>query len=89
MHSLLSFEDQMAAFDTSGGDKRTRVVIATNIAESSVTLPDVHTCIDLGRAKIVEHVPRLGAPALRTTWISQASAAQRMVRAIEWRERPR
>lgn len=34
---------QMAAFNTSSGDMRTRVVIATNVAESSVTLPDVHT----------------------------------------------
>jgi HrpA-like RNA helicase len=81
MHSLLSFEDQMAAFHPGAGDTRTRVVIATNIAESSVTLPDVHTVIDFGRAKTIEYVPKLNAPALRTTWISQASAAQRAGRA--------
>ena len=40
MHSLIAFEDQMAAFTPGGGgDMRTRVIIATNIAESSVTLP--------------------------------------------------
>lgn len=40
MHSLIAFEDQMAAFTPGGGgDTRTRVIIATNIAESSVTLP--------------------------------------------------
>lgn len=77
MHSLISFEDQMAAFDTSGTDKRTRIVIATNIAESSVTLPDVHTVIDLCRTKTVEYVPKLGTSMLRTTWSSQASAQQR------------
>ena len=81
MHSLISFEDQMAAFAPGGGDTRTRVVIATNIAESSVTLPDVHTVIDFGRAKTVEFVPKLHASALRTTWVSQASAAQRAGRA--------
>ena len=83
MHSLISFEDQLAAFAPGGegGDLRTRVVIATNIAESSVTLPDVHTVIDLGRAKTIEWVPQLRASALRTTWVSQASAAQRTGRA--------
>lgn len=79
MHSLLSQEDQLAAFGT--GDPRTRVVVATNIAESSLTIPGVTTVIDLGRAKTVEYVPKLGAPALRTTWVSQASAQQRAGRA--------
>ena len=82
MHSLISFEDQMAAFaKADGSDMRTRVVIATNIAESSVTLPDVHTVIDFGRAKTIEYVPKLRASCLRATWISQASAAQRSGRA--------
>jgi HrpA-like RNA helicase len=77
MHSLISFEDQMEAFNSSSTDRRTRIVIATNIAESSVTLPDVHTVIDLGRAKTVEFVPKLKASVLRASWISQASCAQR------------
>lgn len=83
MHSLIAFDDQMAAFDKENikVDRRTRVVIATNIAESSITLPDVHTVIDLGRSKTMEYVPRMKASMLRSTWISQASAQQRSGRA--------
>ena len=68
------------AFD-GGGDPRTRVVIATNIAESSLTIPGVTAVIDTGRAKTVEFVPRLAQSMLRTTWTSQASATQRSGRA--------
>ena len=81
MHSLISFEDQMAAFDTTSGDKRTRIVVATNIAESSVTIPNVHTVIDFGRVRTIEYVPAQRTSMLRTTWISQASALQRSGRA--------
>jgi len=81
MHSLIAFDSQLDAFDSQATDSRTRVVIATNIAESSITIPGVSTVIDTGRAKTVEYVPRLGTSLLRATWTSQASAIQRQGRA--------
>jgi HrpA-like RNA helicase len=81
MHSLISFEDQMAAFESAALDPRTKVIIATNMAESSITIPGVTACIDFGRHKQAEFVPRAGCTMLRATWVSQASAAQRAGRA--------
>ncbi|TNE84097.1 MAG: ATP-dependent helicase HrpB [Deltaproteobacteria bacterium] len=58
-----------------------RVVLATNVAESSVTVPDVRTVIDSGLARRPELDPSSGLDALRTVRISAASADQRAGRA--------
>ena len=47
----------------------------------AVTIPNVVACIDFGRHKQAEFVPRAGCTMLRATWVSQASAAQRAGRA--------
>lgn len=52
LHSLIEKEDQMLAF-TPLMPEVTRVVLATNIAESSITLPQVRYIIDLGVHKQV------------------------------------
>ncbi len=58
-----------------------RVVLSTNVAETSVTIEGVSAVIDSGLARILEHDPGCGLDRLRVTRISQASAEQRAGRA--------
>src|SRR5690606_28414727 len=62
-------------------DGRRRVVLATNVAESSVTLPGVRVVIDSGLAREPRFDPVSGFSRLDAVPISQASADQRAGRA--------
>ncbi len=62
-------------------DGRRRVVLATNVAESSVTLPGVRIVIDSGQAREPRFDPNSGFSRLEIVSISQASADQRAGRA--------
>src|SRR5690606_26831291 len=64
-----------------GPDGRRRVVLATNVAESSVTLPGVRVVIDSGLAREPRFDPSSGFSRLDVVSISQASADQRAGRA--------
>ena len=61
--------------------KGRKVVLATNIAESSLTIPGVSIVVDSGEQKISRHDPGLGVDRLELTKISQRSAEQRTGRA--------
>ncbi|MEM7605284.1 MAG: ATP-dependent helicase HrpB [Myxococcota bacterium] len=63
-----------------------KVVLSTNLAESSVTLPGVTCVIDSGLVRRASHSPWTGLPSLRVQRISQASAVQRAGRAGRVRE---
>ena len=58
-----------------------QVVLATNIAETSITVPGVRYVVDAGFVKTREYDAQTGADALRVAPISQAQAAQRSGRA--------
>lgn len=58
-----------------------RVILSTNIAETSVTLPAVTAVVDSGLARLASHNPFSGLPSLAIGAISQASAIQRAGRA--------
>ncbi len=60
---------------------RRRVIFATNIAESSVTVPGVTTVIDTGRMRIVRFDEKDGIKKREDVWISKESAVQRAGRA--------
>lgn len=60
---------------------RRRLILATNIAESSVTLPGVRVVIDTGLAREPRFDPNSGFSRLATVLVSQASADQRAGRA--------
>lgn len=76
-----AIEQQHEAF-VGTREKRTRkVVLATNIAETSVTVPGVRFVIDCGKAKIKQHRARLGLQSLLVKPISKSSAIQRKGRA--------
>lgn len=78
LHGDLDPRDQDAAVRP--GD-RPRVIVATNIAETSLTLAGVRTVIDTGYARRPEFDPRRGVNTLLTEKISISSADQRAGRA--------
>lgn len=76
IHSDIPFEEQEAAFEQTPPD-RVKVVIATNAAESSITLPDVDLVICLGTHKALRYNLGSHRVQLVNTWISKASGTQR------------
>ncbi len=62
------------------GEQR-KIVLATNLAESSLTIPGVSAVIDSGLARVLRHDPGRGLDQLRMEDISMASARQRAGRA--------
>jgi ATP-dependent helicase HrpB len=85
LHGELSLAEQHSALRpaalTPGVSNRRRIVLATNIAESSVTLPGIRAVIDTGLAREPRLDPNSGFTRLETVAISQASADQRAGRA--------
>ncbi len=80
LHGELSLAEQHAALAPAHAGTR-RIVLATNVAESSVTLPGIRAVIDAGLAREPRYDPNSGFTRLETVSISQASADQRAGRA--------
>lgn len=80
LHGELSLTEQQLALGPAEEGMR-RVVLATNVAESSVTLPGIRVVIDAGLAREPRFDPNSGFTRLETVNISQASADQRAGRA--------
>ena len=74
LFSRLSAEEQDRVFERSA---HRRIVLATNVAETSLTVPGVHYVIDTGLARIRRYSPRQKIDQLRIEPISQAAARQR------------
>ena len=74
LYSRLSQEEQQRVFRPSG---RRRVVLATNVAETSLTVPGIRAVIDTGVARISRYSHRSRLQRLPIEKISQASANQR------------
>lgn len=80
LHGELPVEQQSRVLQPSQ-DGRRRVVLATNVAESSVTLPGVRVVIDSGLAREPRYDPNSGFSRLDVVNIAQSSADQRAGRA--------
>lgn len=78
LHGNLGPEEQDAAVRPS---KQRKILCATNIAESSVTIDGVAAVIDSGVARVMTHSPWSGISRLQVERISKASAIQRAGRA--------
>jgi ATP-dependent helicase HrpB len=78
LHGRLALEEQERALRPG---ERQRVILATNVAETSLTIPGVRTVIDSGLARISRFDPDRGLDTLVTEGISRASADQRAGRA--------
>src|SRR5882672_2381163 len=74
LYSRLSQEEQQRVFKPAG---RRRVVLATNVAETSLTVPGIRSVIDTGVARISRYSHRSRLQRLPIEKISQASANQR------------
>lgn len=80
LHSALSLAEQRRVFFNPPKGKR-KVVVSTNIAETSITIPDIVAVIDSGRVKETRYDPQSNVVKLEETWASQAAVAQRRGRA--------
>ncbi|KAG8891662.1 putative ATP-dependent RNA helicase DHR1, partial [Tulasnella sp. 408] len=80
LYSLLPKEKQMKVFERPPLGSRL-VVVATNVAETSITIPGITYVVDAGRAKQRHYDTQTGIESFRVGWISKASAAQRSGRA--------
>ncbi|EFX63709.1 hypothetical protein DAPPUDRAFT_335094, partial [Daphnia pulex] len=80
MHGGLSNEDQLQVFQRSPPGRR-KIVVATNVAEASITIPGIAYVIDCGFVKLKWFNADTQTDALVVVPISQASAQQRAGRA--------
>ena len=78
LYARLSLVEQQRIFRTQPGMRR--IVLATNVAETSLTIPGIVYVIDSGLARISRYLPGRQIQSLQIEPISQASARQRMGR---------
>ena len=76
IHSEVPYDEQKVAMTVTPPDK-IKIIVATNSAESSITVPDCDTVICLGTHKALKYNPKTHRVALVNSWISQASSTQR------------
>jgi ATP-dependent helicase HrpA len=75
LYSKLSVSEQERVFNPKGG--KLRIVLATNVAETSLTVPGIRCVIDTGHARISRYSHRSKIQRLPIERISQSSANQR------------
>lgn len=80
LHGELDLADQRAAIEPAPAGER-KVVLATNIAETSLTIEGVRVVVDSGLARVPRFDPGTGMTRLDTQRVSRASATQRAGRA--------
>lgn len=80
LYSLLPTKEQLKVFEPPPTDSRL-VILATNIAETSLTIPGVRYVFDSGRSKERKFDKLTGVQSFEIGWISKASAQQRAGRA--------
>jgi len=74
LYSRLPAAQQDKVFSTGGP---ARIVLATNVAETSVTVPGIRYVVDVGTARLSRYSPRTGVQQLQIEPVSQAAANQR------------
>lgn len=80
VHSKLPMSEQRLIFSKTDPRER-KVILATNIAETSITINDVCYVIDTGLCNSIDYDPELNMSTFGTRWISRANAKQRSGRA--------
>ncbi|WP_299980173.1 ATP-dependent RNA helicase HrpA [Desulfobacula sp.] len=77
LFARLSAKEQSKIFSRQAGKK---IIVATNVAETSLTIPGIKYVVDTGLARIPSYSPRTRTTALPVSPISQSSANQRLGR---------
>ena len=80
LHANLSNEDQARVFQPARKGHR-KIIVSTNVAETSITIDDVVFVIDSGRVKETRFDLQLGVNHLVEGWVSKSAAKQRRGRA--------
>lgn len=80
LYSMLSTEEQAKVFAKAPEGCRL-IVVSTNIAETSVTIPGISFVVDSGRQKCKNFDAKTGVASFDVSWISKAAANQRAGRA--------
>ncbi|XP_076923997.1 DExH-box ATP-dependent RNA helicase DExH5, mitochondrial-like isoform X2 [Bidens hawaiensis] len=79
-HGSMASSEQKLIFEKPANGAR-KIVLATNMAETSITIDDVVFVIDCGKAKETSYDALNNTPCLLPSWISKVSAKQRRGRA--------
>jgi ATP-dependent RNA helicase DHX37/DHR1 len=80
LYSLLPTREQLRVFEPPPDGARL-VILATNVAETSLTIPGIRYVFDCGRSKERKYDRQTGVQSFEVGWISKASASQRAGRA--------
>ena len=80
LYSQLPTKEQMKVFEAPPDDSRL-IILATNVAETSLTIPGIKYVFDCGRSKEKQYDLFTGVQSFQIGWISKASANQRAGRA--------
>uniref|UniRef100_A0A6Q2XFR1 ATP-dependent RNA helicase DHX30 n=1 Tax=Esox lucius TaxID=8010 RepID=A0A6Q2XFR1_ESOLU len=80
LHSSMSVSDQQTVFQRPPVGRR-KIVLATNIAETSITIDDIVHVVDAGSQKEQHYDARTKVSCLDTVWISRSNVTQRRGRA--------
>ncbi|KAL7925338.1 P-loop containing nucleoside triphosphate hydrolase protein [Trichoderma austrokoningii] len=80
LHASLETREQKRVFSSPPPGKR-KVVVATNVAETSITIDDIVVVIDSGKVKETSFDPQNNMRKLEETWASRAACKQRQGRA--------
>ncbi|KAK8085014.1 putative ECM16- DEAH-box RNA helicase [Apiospora hydei] len=80
LYSLLPTKEQMKVFDPPPEGSR-QIILATNVAETSLTIPGIQYVFDCGRSKERRFDKDNGVQSYEISWVSKASANQRAGRA--------
>lgn len=80
LYSLLPTKEQLKVFDDPPEGTRL-CVLATNVAETSLTIPGIRYVVDCGRSKERNYDRVTGVQSFNIQWASKASASQRAGRA--------
>ncbi|EYU46759.1 hypothetical protein MIMGU_mgv1a000378mg [Erythranthe guttata] len=80
LYAMLPASSQLRVFEEAKEGERL-VVVATNVAETSLTIPGIKYVVDTGKEKVKNYNSCNGMETYEVQWISKASAAQRAGRA--------
>ena len=81
LHAMLTPDQQARVFKPLPSAQHRLIVIATNVAETSITIPGIRYVVDTGRHKQRKRNVLTGVSKFEVDWVSQAQAEQRKGRA--------